>query len=327
MQRKRNRSRKQAKTLLYLLRLKFRPSLREPPGVADDEKNLPFRLRIFLFIASKFSSEQVRINAPGDIVEEYKADCVERGKAEAARRLNKEILESILPLVYTFCLVKATRATLSKIKHIPHTIKISSVSAHAFSHLVFFLSSMLLLISTWQRNPLITQVQRTTPISRTSDKEQSPNRGHTDVRSYGELTPTLEGTETSERTPRPNVRERVEVRRPRALTSIILRPYEGTRSEAKIQNGTRILSVNNSSVRFRLILPKGSNEGRYRIYIEDPFGNVRSTAFVESVDGKTLSFTARAESLIEGGCRIAVLDESASGDIESPIYYLIAVKR
>lgn len=323
---KRNQYRRQVKALLYLLRLKSRGLLREPHCVTKDERNLPLRLRTFLFIASKFSSDQVRINAPGDLVEEYKADCVERGKAEATRRLNKEILESIVPLVYTFCIIKAARVTITKIKHIPHTIKITFASSHAFSHLVFFLSGMLLFSGMWQTNPL-TQVERTIPISRTSDNEQAPNREHADNRPYGELKSTPEGAETSKRTTRTSARERAETRRPRDFTAVIVMPYAGTRSEVKIKNNIRTFSVKNLYVRFRLILPKGSNGGRYRIQIEDPFGDVKVTAFAESLDGKTLSFTANSESLIEGDCRIAVSSESATSDVEPPIYYLIAIKR
>jgi hypothetical protein len=89
------------------------------------------------------------------MIEEYESDYAERGKVEANKRLNRQILGSILPLIYRFCLVKAIKAVPSKTKYILFSIKKNITHTHAFSHLVFLLSMTLFISSAqWQRSPL-----------------------------------------------------------------------------------------------------------------------------------------------------------------------------
>ena len=136
---------------------------RDHSDMDKEESKLPDRLRIFLFIASKFSSDQVRINATGDMIEEYEADYAERGKVEANKRLNRQIVGSILPLFYRFCFVKAIKAAPSRTKYILLSIKKNLVPTHAFPHLVFLLSMTLFIFSTqWQQSPLTEDGAQTT---------------------------------------------------------------------------------------------------------------------------------------------------------------------
>lgn len=279
-----------------------------PPSVEDEDNDLPFRFRVFLVWSSRFASEKIKIDITGDLLEEYKLICTEVGREKANKWLVEQLNSSIRDFV----------------KHyLSNSIKKLIARAHSVSSVVFlaFLTTLGMLHG-----------QRDAPVKRGNLEVPPAYKAQPTI--TPEQTPVFQAVEEAKnisydtrRRLSSSTLEKKKSPTPNIIPLVILTPYVVTRSATESVNGTVRLTVTTSQVRFRLVLPVESPKGLYRVNIEDPFGNRLWARSATSANGKTLTFQVNTRFLRNGDYRLSVLAESASGEYEAPIYYLITIKR